>query len=941
MAWSSFLLHFTTFLVTYVYAQTISTDTPIAPLQWINISGLLQGSSRPPPLKNAAIGYDETSRTLIIFGGESASGLVQSQTYLLNLDTLTWSIPSPPANLQRTPPARSATVAGGDFAASNRHGFVVIGGKGSDGKGLADVWEYDFINQFWSQVDVSPGGPLPRWGAAGGIDIFTPPGQDPVVPGPNNTFYLAGGYDNSQPNALSDVWRFKIAGTLSSNLPNSSVGSWDHLSIGHLPPRLNLAGAVISNQIIVTGGCNSTASRSVCATQDSYVIDAGRRQEVSPAICPAPRTGPILIPNANKFTSSFSSQAYLLLGTLDETRWNDDNGLDNGEVAVLDINTGSWSRILPAGDPGTSGKPKFPTQRAGSAAFSYPSALVGQSRAASSDTIVFGGQDSAGNLLSEIWLLRSYNGIIRSSNAIWSNFGDGRLQTGVNASGAGVRITFLSKCALAIISNPGGPNSTSSPSPSPTSNPSPTSDPPSIIIPTIHSVNISIAHKILAPVSLVIFQLMFIFFRLSSPLYQVNDPPLASAIYRSTTSVLAFLAYASGIAGLAVSFATISASSSSSSAHRLHLQTGHGVAGLVFFVCLYGILPVLLLVLMHTRHRPVSIANGGSEKSRIASPDTPDVAEKLVPFSGPSKSAPHSTHNATPPSSPRHRTNSWGPSTMIRPSHEGRLSSDSESTGSAGPHRAFEVLNRPSRIRKASGSGLAIPPPDGSSERGPTRSLSLRDIDWLRRRRSLNAVNELDYAITQTRRDQLSSTPATTDGLMPRNHIRSPLEFPSPLAAGLHIVIHGLLIGLCIIVLIALWERASVAAFAVFLVWTIIFYLTIFACAWHLRPGGSILSVICGRLGTQPQVAAPAFTPPTPLPDPSPGPYIHQPPYRAALSPDEVSSSNGGPRSVETADEDDEIDEETRQRMIEEEMGRRDVSIVTVPKRKLWITNPS
>jgi hypothetical protein len=36
----------------------------------------------------------------------------------LNLDTLTWSTPSPPTGLGRTPAARSATVSGGDSAAS-------------------------------------------------------------------------------------------------------------------------------------------------------------------------------------------------------------------------------------------------------------------------------------------------------------------------------------------------------------------------------------------------------------------------------------------------------------------------------------------------------------------------------------------------------------------------------------------------------------------------------------------------------------------------------------------------------------------------------------------------------------------------------------------------------------------------------------------------------
>lgn len=43
-----------------VQAQTISTTTPVPPLQWINLSNVVQGTNRPPPLRDAAIGYDET-----------------------------------------------------------------------------------------------------------------------------------------------------------------------------------------------------------------------------------------------------------------------------------------------------------------------------------------------------------------------------------------------------------------------------------------------------------------------------------------------------------------------------------------------------------------------------------------------------------------------------------------------------------------------------------------------------------------------------------------------------------------------------------------------------------------------------------------------------------------------------------------------------------------
>ena len=194
--------------------------------------------------------------------------------------------------------------------------------------------EYDFNNQFWSQVNVFNGlGPLPQWGASGGIDISTPAVQDPLLSGPNNTFYVAGGSDGTNAASLSDVWRLHISGTLSSNLPNDTVASWDQLTIGNLPARVGQAGTVISQQLISVGGCNSTLSIGCTPEQeDSYVVDVQRNEAVSPKPCPAPRTSPVLVPNMNRVSTSFSSQVYLLLGILNTSQWQDDNGLENGEV---------------------------------------------------------------------------------------------------------------------------------------------------------------------------------------------------------------------------------------------------------------------------------------------------------------------------------------------------------------------------------------------------------------------------------------------------------------------------------------------------------------------------------------------------------------------------------------------------------------------------------
>ena len=53
---------------------------PVPPLQWIELTDLLNGASAPP-LKDATIGYDSTTRVLLIFGGESQQGFPTSQTY--------------------------------------------------------------------------------------------------------------------------------------------------------------------------------------------------------------------------------------------------------------------------------------------------------------------------------------------------------------------------------------------------------------------------------------------------------------------------------------------------------------------------------------------------------------------------------------------------------------------------------------------------------------------------------------------------------------------------------------------------------------------------------------------------------------------------------------------------------------------------------------------
>lgn len=127
-----------------------------------------------------------------------------------------------------------------------------------------------------------------------------------------------------------------VSGTLSSNLPDDSVGSWEHLPLTNLPEKVGQGGGVISQQIVFSGGCNGTTiSGDSCAVQGTYVVNAGSATgptEMAALNCPAPRLSPTVVPNGNQFSTTFSSQMLLLLGTFNTTLWDDGGGLKQGEV---------------------------------------------------------------------------------------------------------------------------------------------------------------------------------------------------------------------------------------------------------------------------------------------------------------------------------------------------------------------------------------------------------------------------------------------------------------------------------------------------------------------------------------------------------------------------------------------------------------------------------
>jgi len=342
---------------------------------------------------------------------------------------------------------------------------------------------------------------------------------------------------------------------------------------------------------------------------------------------------------------------------------------------------------------------------------------------------VFGGQDASGKYLSEMWLLRAYNGVITRSNETWDGFGNGILQSGQNASGTGVTNVYMDTCATPINTHTSSPSATSH-VPSPTSTGTPNTA-------VVQSYNVSILHKILAPLSIALVLPVVLVYRISSPSLKslLESPRGPSSIF--TPLIPGFIIFGLGIAGLVTSFTSISHTSSLAKRMdlSLYLQTAHGIAGVVLAATFYVAVPVVFLFSLFLRHRSggrVSLPQDEAEKlsARSPPPSTPMLDGTLDRQHSPNHSR---SHSSTGLLQFWKRSMDWS-----RPSD-----AEGDEFGVRDPpppeqSKGFEVVNRSKHTRGASSHsmsglidyGLARP-------HTPTR---LGEISWLDRRRMVNTV---------------------------------------------------------------------------------------------------------------------------------------------------------------------------------------------------------
>jgi hypothetical protein len=207
----------------------------------------------------------------------------------------------------------------------------------------------------------------------------------------------------------------------------------------------------------------------------------------------------------------------------------------------------------------------------------------------------------------------------------------------------------------------------------------------------------------------------------------------------------------------------------------------------------------------------------------------------------------------------------------------------------------------------------------------------------------------LDYALSAAHNAQRAgvNTPdppsvhTTPDKLKTNDSTRR----PGLLHLGIYISSQVGLLGLNVVTLVALWFHAPKAAFYSYLVWVLVMYTCLVFIPRRFKAEDYMVSKLVNPNMPSPLVGTDA--PPSHVPNPGDsirasivpsGPYLHPPPFLRT-----VPAHTGYLRHTEPEgdNEDDDLDEDARQRMIEEEMDRREVSIVTVPKRKLWVANPS
>jgi hypothetical protein len=389
-----------------------TAGSPALTLTWSKVTTAVA----PPPLSGASAVYDSDNRTVVLFGGRTATGTLSDDTWVW--DGSSWQ-DYPASEVQAPPPRQLASMA----FDPQLHQLILFGGLGADGQPLNDTWAWNgasWYEQTGSLVAQSPGG---REGAAmsndasGNLVLFgglgyatTPPVSTttttpPAQGAPTSTTTVTGGSTSSaSPSSASPSSASASSASASSASASSAAASsapagpvapaaltsanpgtladtWQWTSIGWTPdpvggpsPRWGAAMALdaATNQVILTGGDASAGGSTPAAPLgDTWAWNGTSWSKLAPRSAPAARSGAVL-------TGDLATGGLVLFGGSGAHGTFGDSWLWNGQ---------SWSGVRTNGAP--------PARTAAAAAFD----------AGAHELVVFGGIGSGGTTLGDTQVL--------------------------------------------------------------------------------------------------------------------------------------------------------------------------------------------------------------------------------------------------------------------------------------------------------------------------------------------------------------------------------------------------------------------------------------------------------------------------------------------------------------------------------------------------------
>jgi N-acetylneuraminic acid mutarotase len=251
-----------------------------------------------------SMAYDSVAHKMVIFGGAKLNSNVNSETWLYDVSTNTWTNPNPVS--------KPSYRWGHSMAYDVAHGKVVLFG-GVDAVGPnAETWIYDTATNTWTNMNPSSA-PRARYYSAMAYDSVT------------GKIVLFGGADDTM--AFNDTWLYDIAtNTWTNQSPSSSPTPRDMHSMAY---------DSVAHKMVIFGGAKLNSN----VNSETWLYDVATNTWTNPNPSPKPsyRWGHVMAFDA-------SQGKVVLFGGVDAVG-------PNAETWIYDTATNTWTNMNPPSSP--------------------------------------------------------------------------------------------------------------------------------------------------------------------------------------------------------------------------------------------------------------------------------------------------------------------------------------------------------------------------------------------------------------------------------------------------------------------------------------------------------------------------------------------------------------------------------------------------------------